>query len=70
MNSMPVHPYYPQDLVLNNYVANENNLSFIAGRFTAMWVVLLGSTWFLSSVLSPGLGSVNKSIVLWFILCE
>lgn len=70
MGSVPNHPYYPQDLVLTHYSPNENDLSSVAGRFVAMWVIMLASTWYLSTLFYPKLRTKEKSIVLWFILCE
>lgn len=70
MDSTFSHPYYPSDLLLYNYLPNDDDLSSVAGKFIAMWIVILVSTWYLSTLVSPQLSKLDKSIVLWFILCE
>lgn len=70
MDPMFAHPYYPQDLALHTYMPNENDLGSNAGSFVAIWVVILASTWYFSTLAFPNLNIKDKSILLWFTLCE
>lgn len=65
---LPQHPYYPPELHIENYATNNGDFATLTGGFAAGCVVLLGSTWVLASQLAPRLKTLDKTILMWFVM--
>ena len=64
----PLHPFYPLEVEIANYVANDQDALELLTKFLSGWVVILGATWWGASKYAPQLGKLDKTILLWFIL--
>ena len=64
-----VHPFYPTEIEIHNFVANDQSVLQLLATFAAGCTVILGLTWVLASSLAPRLKTTDKFIVLWFCLC-
>lgn len=64
-----LHPYYPTDIKLPNYIPNDATISANATHFSVLWVLLLGSSWILLINRTHGLNLSDKLTCLWFIFC-
>jgi hypothetical protein len=65
----PVHPYYPTEIEILNFVANDMTVPQLLATFAAGCTVILGLTWFLASSFAPRLKKTDKLTALWFCLC-
>jgi len=65
----PVHPFYPTNIEILNFVANDQSVPQLLATFAAGCGLILGLTWFIASRFAPRLRTVDKLIVLWFCLC-
>jgi hypothetical protein len=66
----PVHPYYPKEIQILNFVANELSVLQLLATFAAGCAAILAMTWLLASSFGPRLRVVDKFIALWFCLCR
>jgi len=66
----PIHPFYPTEIEIVNFIANDMTVSQLLAAFAAGCVVILSTTWFLASRVAPRLKVMDKIIVLWFCLSE
>jgi len=66
--AVPLHPFYPLEVEIANYVANDQDALELLTKFLSGWVVILGTTWWAVGRYSPRLGKLDKTIMLWFIL--
>ena len=67
---LPPHPFYPPELNLAGYLANDWNVPTLIAVFAACWVIVLGVTDFIAGKLNPSLRGWDRALVLWFVLCE
>ncbi|EEQ84122.2 hypothetical protein RJZ56_000555 [Blastomyces dermatitidis] len=69
-NSTPPnsHPYYPIEVELIGYLANEWSVPLLISAFAAGWAFILGSTLVILSFVAPKLGRADRLAVLWFVL--
>ncbi|EXJ66274.1 cholestenol delta-isomerase [Cladophialophora psammophila CBS 110553] len=65
----PIHPYYPTEIEIVNFAANEMSVPELLATFATGCTIILSLTWFLTSSLAPRLRVVDKVIALWFCLC-
>ncbi|KIW88191.1 uncharacterized protein Z519_11302 [Cladophialophora bantiana CBS 173.52] len=65
----PIHPYYPTEIEIVNFAANEMSVPELLAAFATGCTIILSLTWFLTSSLAPRLRVVDKVIALWFCLC-
>ncbi|XP_061552496.1 3-beta-hydroxysteroid-Delta(8),Delta(7)-isomerase isoform X2 [Phycodurus eques] len=64
-SSAPLHPYWPRDLVIPAYVANDRSMAeILTFLFSASSAFLLG-TW----MIAGRLGTPRRLAVCWFALC-
>jgi hypothetical protein len=66
----PIHPFYPKEIQILNFVANDLSLLQLLSSFAAGCAVILSLTWLLASTFGPRLKTVDKFIALWFCLCR
>ncbi|OAP64407.1 hypothetical protein AYL99_00379 [Fonsecaea erecta] len=64
-----IHPYYPTEIDIANFAANEMSVPQLLATFAAGCTIILSLTWFLTSSLAPRLRVGEKATVLWFCLC-
>ncbi|KAL9115942.1 MAG: hypothetical protein Q9227_000310 [Pyrenula ochraceoflavens] len=64
----PLHDYYPLGLELVDYVANVWSFQILLAIFGAGCVMVLGTTYLVTSQVSPGLSKIDRLTVLWFVL--
>lgn len=62
------HPYYPQDLLLSNYVPNDLGLAHLLVGFSCGVFVLAGLAILLPKRFKPRLSLADRSLVVWFVL--
>jgi cholestenol Delta-isomerase len=67
---LPHHPFYPLEVEIVGYLANQWSVPLLLGIFLGGWVVILGLTWSSVSWISPALRRADKMIILWFILSK
>ena len=67
---LPPHPFYPPELNLAGYVANDWDIPTLVTVFFAGWVLVLGATDVVAGRLNPNLKGWNRILVLWFVLCK
>lgn len=65
-----VHPYFPLEVKLVGYVANEWPVIPLVAGFLGGWGVLLLLTLAVVSHSSPRLPKMEKAAVLWFVFCK
>jgi hypothetical protein len=66
---LPSHPYFPLDLELPLYVANEWELVRILACFVIALGTLLAFTIVATKAVNPRLTRRNRATVWWFVLC-
>ncbi|KAI1982072.1 hypothetical protein LOZ51_006654 [Ophidiomyces ophidiicola] len=67
-NSTISHPYYPIELQLAGYLANEWSVPVLIGGFCIAWGLILLVALKVVSVVRPTLPKVEKIAVSWFVL--
>ena len=66
--SLPPHPFYPLELELVGYLANDKDVVTLLTIFLAGCVVLCGTVWVSVSRYSAQLRKIDKCILIWFVL--
>jgi hypothetical protein len=66
----PIHPYYPTEIEIIDFVANDMSVLQLLATFAAGCAVILSLTWLLASSVAPRLRTTDKLIALWFCLCR
>ena len=66
--SDPPHPFYPLEVELVGYLANDKNTLQLLGIFAAGCVVLCSGTWAGMTRYAPTLTVKDKLATLWFVL--
>ncbi|PSN74961.1 EBDP4, emopamil-binding protein [Corynespora cassiicola Philippines] len=65
----PVHPYYPIDVEIVGYLANEWNTLELCSMFAAGCAVIFSITYLMVKKLRPDVSASDLITVLWFVLC-
>jgi cholestenol delta-isomerase len=65
-----LHPYYPVDAPIFEYVPNEASLLNLLTTAIIGTATLLGTAYTLASVLRPNLSKADRIAILWFFLCR
>jgi cholestenol Delta-isomerase len=69
-----LHPYYPLEIVVPGYVANETPLPILAAAFAGLLGSVIGAALLLSRR-SRANGNMNRlevgehALICWFVLC-
>ena len=66
----PAHPYYPLDIVIAGFVANEWNRLELCSMFAAGCAVIFAVTYIVATRLRPNVSTADLVTVLWFVLCR
>ncbi|KAI5305821.1 hypothetical protein KEM56_003236 [Ascosphaera pollenicola] len=65
---IPSHPYYPIDIKLVGYIANDHGVFELVSMFGAGCAVILALTFCLVQLGAPKIKCADKLAVLWFVL--
>ncbi|ETN46876.1 uncharacterized protein HMPREF1541_01065 [Cyphellophora europaea CBS 101466] len=66
---LPSHPYSPPSIAIPNFVPNDKDTAELLISFSAIWIPIFGVAWWMASRYNPSLKSLDKIILLWFVLC-
>lgn len=64
------HPFYPKEIEILGYLANDWSVPELLGYFAAGWAVILGVTEFSVRRHNPNLPGWEKAAIQWFVLCK
>ena len=66
----PLHPYYPEDVVLPGYAPNEAPVPVLIAALAGMLgFALLGASAAARWLLNPRLAGTQLAVFCWFVLC-
>ena len=66
---LSLHPYYPVEVELLHYVANDYTVIQLLSSFAAGCIAILGLTRYLSLSVRPTMSVAELSTIMWFVLC-
>jgi cholestenol delta-isomerase len=66
----PLHPYYPLEVEIIGYLANDWHFLTLIAIFAGVCVVVFGITYVVAHWVNPKVGRGELGIVMWFVLCE
>ena len=66
----PLHPYYPLEVEIVGYLANEYDVPTLLASFAGGCVLIFAVTLAIVTRLHSGLRGADKATILWFTLCE
>ena len=66
----PLHPYYPAEVEILGYVANDMSLLQLLGTFFSGLAVIWGISYMVVTRVRPNLSRGDMLVVLWFVLCK
>ena len=64
------HPFYPLEVEIANYLANEWSMQVLLTIFTAVCATIFFGTRYLVNRVHPHLPSSEKAAIWWFVLCK
>lgn len=65
----PAHPYYPVEVEIVGYIANEYTVPQLLSFFAAGCAVILGFTNYVVRSFRPRIPMSELLTVMWFVLC-
>jgi cholestenol delta-isomerase len=68
--SHPPHPYYPLEVEIVGYLANEQSVPMLLGLFGGTVLGIFAVTLLIVRLAHPNLQSTEKTTILWFVLCK
>lgn len=66
---LPFHPYYPLDLEIPHYLANQWDTFTLVSIFAAGCAAIFSSTYLLVMRVRPRISTADLLTLLWFVLC-
>jgi len=66
----PTHPYYPLEIEIVGYLANDYSVPQLLGIFAAGCAAILGFTHVVAKARNPGLPKGEILRIMWFVLCK
>jgi len=69
-NIIPAHPYYPLEIEIAGYLANDYSVPQLLGMFAAGCTAILGFTHVVAKARNPGLPKGEIVRIMWFVLCK
>jgi cholestenol delta-isomerase len=63
------HPYYPLEVEIVSYLANEWSVPVLLGIFAGVCATIFIATLVLVNRVHPNLPATEKAAIWWFILC-
>ena len=67
---LPPHPFYPPEINLVGYLANDWNVPTLVGLFFGGWAVLTVAIIYGARAYNPRLSGWDQAALMWFALCE
>lgn len=64
------HPYYPIEIEIVGYLANDYSVPALLACFAAGCAVILGFTHYVAKVRNPELPASEIVRIMWFVLCK
>jgi cholestenol Delta-isomerase len=68
--SITSHPYYPLEVEIASYLANEWSVPVLLGTFAGVCSAVLITTLLIVNKVHPNLKGTEKAAIWWFVLCE
>lgn len=69
-NIITNHPYYPLEVEIVSYLANEWSVPTLLALFAATCSGILLTTLFIVNKVHPNLPGAEKAAIWWFVLCQ
>jgi hypothetical protein len=69
MNYITDHPYYPLEVEIASYLANEWSVPVLLGIFAALCATIIFGTKYVVNNLHPNLPGTEKAAIWWFVIC-
>jgi cholestenol delta-isomerase len=69
-SSITSHPYYPLEVEIASYLANEWSVPALLGTFAGVCSIVLLATLLIVNKVHPNLKGTEKAAIWWFVLCE
>lgn len=69
-NLITDHPYYPLEVEIASYLANEWSMAYLLTVFFGLCAAILLITLTVVKRVHPNLHSADKAAIWWFILCK
>jgi cholestenol delta-isomerase len=70
VTKVAAHPFYPVEIDVVGYLANDWSVPALLGFFAAGWGVILVITELLVRRHNPNLPGWEKAAIQWFVLCK
>ena len=64
------HPFYPLEVEITNYLANEWSTEVLLTIFTVTCATIFVGTKFVVNRAHPNLPPTEKAAIWWFVLCK
>lgn len=68
--AVPIHPYYPWNAHIPDYVANTNSVAELLVRFAGLLILSIFTALWLATRCNPPMTAGDKAITGWYILCQ
>jgi len=68
-STQPLHPYYPLEIEIAGYLANDYSVPQLLAIFGAGCAVILTFTHFVAKARNPSLPKGEIVRIMWFVLC-
>ena len=68
--TIALHPFYPLEAEIADYIANDKGALELVAGFLGGWAAILYATWWSASRHLPHLGKLDRTVLLWFVLCK
>lgn len=63
------HPYYPIEVEIASYLANEWSVPVLLAAFSGVWATVLLTAHVVVDRFHPNLPTIEKITIWWFVLC-
>lgn len=67
--TIPLHPYYPLELEINGFHANEWDMFTLCSLFASGCAVIFSVTYLVVKRVKPQVSVADLSTIMWFVLC-
>ena len=68
--SITDHPYYPLEVEIVSYLANEWSVPVLLGTFAGVCSAVFLTTLLIVNKVHPNLKGTEKAAIWWFVLCR
>jgi cholestenol delta-isomerase len=65
-----LHPYYPLEVEIIGYLANDWHFLTLIAVFAAVCVAVFSVTYVVAKQVNPRIATGELWIVMWFVLCQ